>query len=574
MKKHSWEKIGCLLLAILMMATMLATGVVAAYQNAVIDPTKPVKLTIHKYEMDPADYSNAIHKGTGTTADESSVPAGAKPLAKVTFTAYLVDEKYTGTEIPDGVQPAGTAITDTEGIALFENLAQGRYLIVETDKPAHVTQTTRNFLVDLPMTNPDGDGWNYDVHVYPKNVAVLGAAILTKVGEDGTTGLKDAEFQLWMDKDNDGTYETLVSEKNFVTDENGKIVINGLLAGKYQMREITPPEGYGLTTTTWEFEITHNGSVATDGTYAPTGDVKTLSITNYKTPAEIVKNVTKDGNDLESTKRIGDDVTWIIKPAVPTDIETYKSYVVTDQLDSRLTYKSTAVTAGEDTLFEDTDYTLTYVDGLLTITFKQAGLQKLSGKALTINVITALNETVTVGEIKNTATLSYTNAADTAGSVSDSAMVWTGGIKIFKHTIGDTPLAGAEFKVYTSEEDAKAGTHAIQRDGKDLVITSNDEGYAIVEGLGEGDYWFVEIKAPVDENGDPYAMLKAPVRVTLDKESAIENYATQEILNTKLVSLPITGGIGTLIFTFSGIALMGAAALLYIRSRRKSSAQA
>lgn len=51
MKKLSWKKIGCLLLAMLMMATMLATGVVAAYQNAVIDPEEPVKLTIHKYEM-------------------------------------------------------------------------------------------------------------------------------------------------------------------------------------------------------------------------------------------------------------------------------------------------------------------------------------------------------------------------------------------------------------------------------------------------------------------------------------------------------------------------------------------
>ena len=571
MKKHSWKKIGCLFLAMLMMATMLATGVVAAYQNAVIDPTKPVKLTIHKYEMDPADYSNAIHKGTGTTADESSVPAGAKPLAKVTFTAYPVDEKYTGTEIPDGVQPAGTAITDTEGIALFENLAQGRYLIVETDKPAHVTQTTRNFLVDLPMTNPDGDGWNYDVHVYPKNVAVLGAAILTKVADDGTTGLPGAQFELSYKAKEDGEYAP-VEGSPYTTNSDGKIVLNNLLAGYYQMKEIEAPTGYGLTTEPWRFQITNNGNVDKNGDKS--GIVLEKTIINYATPSTIVKNVTTEGQDLETKKSIGDNVTWIIKPAVPTDIETYKSYVVTDQLDSRLTYTSTAVTAGKDTLFEDTDYTLTYVDGLLTITFNQAGLQKLSGKALTINVITALSKSVTVGEINNTATLSYTNAADTAGSVSDSAMVWTGGIKIFKHTIGDTPLAGAEFKVYTSEEDAKAGTHAIQRDGKDLVITSDDGGYAIVEGLGEGDYWFVETKAPVDENGESYAMLKTPVKVTLDKESASENYVTQEILNTKLVSLPITGGIGTLIFTFSGIALMGAAVLLYIRSRRKSSAQA
>lgn len=571
MKKHSWKKIGCLFLAMLMMATMLATGVVAAYQNAVIDPEKPVKLTIHKYEMDPADYSNAIHKGTGTTADESSVPAGAKPLAKVTFTAYPVDKNYTGTEIPDGVQPAGTAITDTEGIALFENLAQGRYLIVETDKPAHVTQTTRNFLVDLPMTNPDGDGWNYDVHVYPKNVAVLGAAILTKVGEDGTTGLPGAQFELSYKAKEDGEYAP-VEGSPYTTNSDGKIVLNNLLAGYYQMKEIAAPTGYGLTTDVWEFQITNNGSVSDKG--VETGTVLTETIKNYATPSDIVKNVTTDGQDLESKKSVGDDVTWIIKPAVPTDIETYKSYVVTDQLDSRLTYVSTTVMAGEEELKVNIDYSLTNDNGNLTITFNEAGLAKLTGKDLTINIVTTLNENVTVGEIKNTATLTYKNAAGSTGTKSDSANAWTGGIKIFKHTIDNTPLAGAEFKVYTSEEDAKAGTHAIQRDGKDLVITSNDEGYAIVEGLGEGDYWFVEIKAPVDENGDPYAMLKGPVKVTLDKDQTIDNYVTKNILNTKLVSLPITGGIGTLIFTFSGIALMGAAVLLYIRSRRKSSAQA
>lgn len=573
MKKHSWKKIGCLFLAMLMMATMLATGVVAAYQNAVIDPEKPVKLTIHKYEMDPADYDKLTNGyGTGSEQDASLVPKEAKPLDGVTFSVYKVDATTTDTTVPEGVQPTATEMTKDGGVAVFEGLDQGRYLVVETGKPEHVTQTTRNFLVDLPMTNPDGNGWNYDVHVYPKNVAVLGAAILTKVGED-STGLPGAQFEISYKAKEDGEYTAMLGSPR-TTNSDGKIVLNGLLAGYYQMKEIEAPTGYGLTTQTWEFEITHNGSVATDGTYTPTGDVKILSIRNYKTPAEIVKNVTKDGNDLESTKRIGDDVTWIIKPAVPTDIASYKNYVVTDQLDSRLTYKSTAVTAGEDTLFEDTDYTLTYVNGLLTITFKQAGLQKLSGKALTINVVTTLNENVAVGEIENTAMLSYTNAADTAGSVSDSAMVWTGGIKIFKCTIGKTPLAGAEFKVYTSEEDAKAGTYAIQRNGTDLVITSDDRGYAIVEGLGEGDYWFVETKAPVDENGESYAMLKTPMRVTLDKESARENYVTQEIINTKLVSLPITGGIGTLIFTFSGIALMGAAALLYIRSRRKSSAQA
>ena len=391
------------------------------------------------------------------------------------------------------------------------------------------------------------------------------------MGEDGTTGLPGAQFELSYKAKEDGEYAP-VEGSPYTTNSDGKIVLNNLLAGYYQMKEIAAPTGYGLTTDVWEFQITNNGSVSDKG--VETGTVLTETIKNYATPSDIVKNVTTDGQDLESKKSVGDDVTWIIKPAVPTDIETYKSYVVTDQLDSRLTYVSTTVMAGEEELKVNIDYSLTNDNGNLTITFNEAGLAKLTGKDLTINVVTTLNENVTVGEIKNTATLTYKNAAGSTGTKSDSANAWTGGIKIFKHTIDNTPLAGAEFKVYTSEEDAKAGTRAIQRDGKDLVITSNDEGYAIVEGLGEGDYWFVEIKAPVDENGDPYAMLKGPVKVTLDKDQTIDNYVTKNILNTKLVSLPITGGIGTLIFTFSGIALMGAAVLLYIRSRRKSSAQA
>lgn len=570
MKKLSWKKIGCLLLAMLMMATMLATGVVAAYQNAVIDPTKTVKLTIHKYEMDPDDYDNALNKGTGTTADAEKVPTSAKALNGVTFTAYPVDDDYISTEIPDGVQAVAYQTTANGGIAVFEGLEQGRYLIVETAKPEHVTQATPNFLVDLPMTNPNGEGWNYDVHVYPKNVAVLGAAILTKVDDDGL-GLGGATFQLLYKATEEGDY-TPVEGGSYTTNQEGKIVLNKLLAGYYQMKETNAPEGYGLTTDVWTFQITNNGAVDEENG-KETGRVLKETIVNYATPSNIVKNVTTDGQDLESTKSVGDNVTWIIKPAIPADIENYESFVVTDRLDSRLTYKSTSVTAGNDALTVDVDYTVVYDNDLLTITFTPNGLAKLDGKVLKIEVVTTLSESVTVGEINNTATLTYENAGGTTGTEEDSATVWTGGIKIFKHTIGNTPLAGAQFKVYISEEDAKAGQNAIQRGGKDLVITSNEDGYAIVEGLGEGNYWFVETKAPVDENGESYAMLKAPVKVTLDKEKASENYATQAILNTKLVSLPITGGIGTLIFTFSGIALMGAAALLYIRSRRKKATE-
>ena len=59
--------------------------------------------------------------------------------------------------------------TDENGKSKVENLAQGLYLVVETRVPKNVVDTTAPFLVSLPMTTIDGDSWNYDVVLYPKN---------------------------------------------------------------------------------------------------------------------------------------------------------------------------------------------------------------------------------------------------------------------------------------------------------------------------------------------------------------------------------------------------------------------
>ena len=59
--------------------------------------------------------------------------------------------------------------TDQNGKTGTSNLEQGLYLVIETRVPENVTSTTDPFLVSLPMTTIDGNGWNYDVTVYPKN---------------------------------------------------------------------------------------------------------------------------------------------------------------------------------------------------------------------------------------------------------------------------------------------------------------------------------------------------------------------------------------------------------------------
>lgn len=65
----------------------------------------------------------------------------------------------------------GTAMpeTDESGKSAVTGLAQGLYLLVETRVPEDVVDTTDPFLVSLPMTTVDGNEWNYDVTVYPKN---------------------------------------------------------------------------------------------------------------------------------------------------------------------------------------------------------------------------------------------------------------------------------------------------------------------------------------------------------------------------------------------------------------------
>ena len=68
--------------------------------------------------------------------------------------------------------------TDEEGQVVFASAngsshkiaGQGLYLVVETQAPASVTESSHPFFVSLPMTDKTtGNQWVYDVHAYPKN---------------------------------------------------------------------------------------------------------------------------------------------------------------------------------------------------------------------------------------------------------------------------------------------------------------------------------------------------------------------------------------------------------------------
>ena len=62
--------------------------------------------------------------------------------------------------------------TGADGLATFNNLALGAYIVTETQTPAGYTGS-RPFIITVPMTHPtELNKWVYDVHAYPKNAKV------------------------------------------------------------------------------------------------------------------------------------------------------------------------------------------------------------------------------------------------------------------------------------------------------------------------------------------------------------------------------------------------------------------
>lgn len=344
-----------------------------------------------------------------------------------------------------------------------------------------------------------------------------------------------------------------------------------------------------------------NGSYDND-TDASVGDTVT-----WKVEASVPSNV----NELKTyklTDKMSDALTWENKAKANLEITTNNS----------------------TTLEASTDYTLTVPEdnttgGTWTIEFTEAGKTKLATsnvKVITVTFNTKLNENAIIGSKGNLndAELDYSNAiyptedpdnpnkGNTPGEdkIKDQAIVYSFQMNVLK-VDGKTnaKLEGVKFDLYSYTGAKTNPTEADLKgsDGKRIAkdLTTDGEGKIQKTGLKKGTYYLVETQTVKTKDGKKYNLLKEPVKVeikvdyvtetetTIDKDTngnviaatTVKNKTfkggdtgsagtfTVTVKNYTGFDLPITGGMGTVLFSIAGFALMAGAAFVLLKGRRK-----
>ena len=340
------------------------------------------------------------------------------------------------------------------------------------------------------------------------------------------------------------------------------------------------------------------------------GDGYAYTITvNPKNTTETGPDIKKDVTELDNNHDsydVDELHLWIIRGGVPAGIGTAEKYVITDTIDYRLTYKKGSpvvkLYTKADTELELTPgvhYSLaegtTQVEGrtvdCFSVSLTAAGMTYVAENLGSGNTIpelrvyfkAAINSNASMGqEIPNQAHLEYTNSAGVEYDAdSDVPEVHTGGTSIRKTDILGTTLKNAVFKIARKAMEGETSTDKLTVNGETLdvvfesfyattdlsgekvtEVTTDENGSAVIYGLAYGTYYIVETKAP-----EGYNLLTAPVVVEIDEDSHEEGNVVK-VINTRFV-LPETGGMGTTVFTMTGIAIVGTAFLLIAMNTKK-----
>lgn len=379
---------------------------------------------------------------------------------------------------------------------------------------------------------------------------------------------------------------TVAGSVSFPVATNGSVTLSNLEMGTYLILieggyYVYRPVAVNLTP---EFE---NGNwVLNEGTLDKTIEMKASLPTITKT----INN--KEEDTAGTTEKINYDIMADI-PTYPTNaIST--TYCISDELAKGLEVEGTIKVYGVDAAGMET---LLYVDDAYTFATtpknhngKESNFtlefdySKINGyKKIHVDYDAKLNaDTTTVlkptGGNVSTAYLDYSHNPYSTNSElqvqDDTVTVYTFGMRVNKVDASNNTkfLSGARFKLSTDE----AGNNTIKfvrnTDGVyyqdetsstyEVEVGSGADNTGVLElrGLKDGTYYLTETKSP-----DGYNRKTNAVEVVIeDGEMKVVT-----IENNNNFQLPLTGGMGTVVFTASGILLIGLGIILLVVINRK-----
>ena len=341
---------------------------------------------------------------------------------------------------------------------------------------------------------------------------------------------------------------------------------------------------------------------------------ETTTTVNLKTEAP---SITKTAD--KETAEIGQVVKYTVTGAIP-DTTGYSEYVykIHDELTKGLDFVNDA--NGTACEANSVKVTVAFTDTSLTVggttpttaTLDTANNRKMSldlsawvrdnqankGKEFTVTYYAKVNKDAEVTN-NNKASLEYgNNPDDTTTTTPSEAKTNTYPLDINKIKKGsEEKLAGAKFRLYSSEADAKAndeskaikvspvvagvaGNYVVDPASTttefESVKSIEGKGYNLhINGLEAKDYWLVEIQAP-----EGFNKLTDPIKVTITKDGdaewtvkkndTLEDDKIIDVENSTGSLLPSTGGMGTIAFAVIATILVLGVAISFIRDKRKN----
>ena len=499
------------------------------------------------YGFDNSDRSTAVLSAIGLTASDAHKTKGdvnyftSDALNNKLATALTANATTVKNALETAVKNGGVAMTETgaDGHTSAENLEQGLYLVVETRVPENVTSTCNPFFVSLPMTTIDGAAWNYDVTVYPKN-------------QTGNPTLD----------------KTVREAKNSTGKNTGSLT--------------DIKDGYKHTATASVGDVVDYQIIST----LPTITSKASSLTEYTYVDTLSKGIKYNKNDVV--------------------IEFFKDAGCTDKI----------TTWAEDS----GKFAVTYDDAanIMTVKMTETGLAEINGAAtvytdsvkrgysdctMRITYAATLTADAKMGDTDNPneVVLTWKRTNNTYfDTLKDCCHVYTYGIDVLKQfSDNGGNLRNVKFRLHNDIDDCYI--IAEQKDGvyyakgfaakksDATTFVPNSSGHIVAKGLEDDTYSLTEIAT---DKG--YVLLKDAIKIVIKTAengqcekcgaklltaSATVNgkdvtmsdgnaIVPLTVVNNPGFDLPKTGGYGTWMFTVGGVALLGAAAFVVIRSRK------